>query len=258
MSEKMKKYLDAIEERDLIARYQTNGDQEALDILMATHTPYVQKEAAKQFIKFNKTIEYDDLVQQGKIGLIKAINKFKLNRVSINPETNKKVTNQRLLTYAHGWIVAEIQNLFHRSPATHIPAHTLRAIFYKVKKPGCNTEERKALARKAMRAESLDNLSSPFEGSNQQRYDIRSNGESSDPTFDAGICNIFSPAVMQAISKLSEQEFKIFSMRYGLEHGIMAKATYIADELNIPLEDVEKTLKRAKRILSKNLTAYPK
>jgi RNA polymerase sigma factor (sigma-70 family) len=216
----------------------------------------VQKVASKQYIKFGKIVEYEDLVQEGRIGLIKAIKKFNMKHTSINPTNNSLVTNQSLLAYAHSWILAEMQNLYHRSHHAHIPAHTLRAIAFKVTNPGCNTEEVKNRAKLAMRVESLDFFRDNFERNDHggNNYGHKLSGDSMDPTFEESNQNIFAPAVQQAIKKLNPIEKQIIFMKYGVEDGPMAKTNFIASELNLDDKDVEKILKRAKRILSKNAT----
>lgn len=252
-----KKYLDRERERALIAKYQETNDPACLDELLAAHTAYIQKIASKAFIKFGKIVEYDDLVQEGRIGLIKAIKKFDLGHKPINPNDNEVVTNQALLTYAHFEILAEMQSLYHRSHATHIPAHTLRALQFKVTNPGCNTEERKALAKMAMRAESLDAFTT--DANNEKSGDrygfqiVNGNGYNYDPTFEDGVKQLYSPEVQKALAKLTDEERHVIALRYGLEDGVKARSTYIAQEMGKTVEEVEKMLKRAKRILTKNI-----
>ena len=258
---KKKKYLDRETERELIRLYQQTGENQYIEQLLLAHSAYIQKMAAKQYQKFGRIVEYEDLIQEGRVGLMKAVKKFKLDRPSVNPNTNLIVKNQALLTYASSYILSEMQSLSHRSNATHIPAHTLRAISFDIKNTGCNTEERKKLAKRAMKADSLDYHVLTNNGYNWSDYEYRNlqritdNGEA-DPTFEKSIINVFSPENQRAIDKLTKTEWKIVQMRLGLingEEGIIAKSSFIAEELNIPLEEVEKTFKRAKRILSKNL-----
>lgn len=261
MNNNKKMHLDRSRERELISKYQTTGKAQYIELLLNAHTAYITKIASQQYQKFGKMVEFDDLVQEGKIGLIKAIKKFKLDRESINPNNNTVVKNQALLTYAHSYILSEMQTLFHKSNAAHIPAHTIRAIQFKIKKPGCNTEERKALAKKAMRAESLDwhfdGAASPVSNESSKLH-IRLGDETPifDPTFEQSITHIYSPENQRAISMLSELEWKIVQMKLGLvpgEEGVVSKSHYIADELGITVDQVEKSFKKAKRILSKNL-----
>jgi RNA polymerase sigma factor (sigma-70 family) len=250
---KKQKHLERARERELIKLYKETKNPEALEELIKAHTAYIQKIASQQYINFGKIVEYEDLIQEGKIGLIKAINKFNIEHISINPNDNSVVLNQALLTYAHAWILSEMQNLYHRSHPAHIPAHTLRAIAFDVSNPGCNTEARKARAKLAMRAESLDAFTDHSDGEKtSDRYGFQFTGNSVDPTFEESNNYILAPAVQKAVTKLSPIEKKIFFMRYGIEEGMFAKPCYIASELNLSIEEVEKILKRAKRILTKN------
>jgi len=253
-----KKYLDREVERELIRKYQETGESEYIEQLLIAHAAYIQKIASEQYQKFGKIVEYEDLIQEGRIGLIKAVKKFKLDRTSVNPNTNAIVSNQALLTYALSYMLSEMQSLSHRSNATHIPAHTLRAIQFDVKNAGCNTEERKTLAKRAMKADSLERH---FPGDGTNVYERRlpqvvTNVDDSDPTFDRSTVQIYSPLNKKAINKLTPREWEIVKMRLGLvdgEEGMVSKPTLIAEELGMPLDEVEKTFKRAKRILSKNL-----
>jgi len=257
---KNKKYLGRMEERELINQYQKTGDIQYIETLLREHTSYIHKIAAQQYQKFGRIVEFEDLLQEGKIGLIKAITKFKLDMQSINPNDNSVVINQRLLTYAHTKILSEMQTLFHKSNATHIPAHTIRAIHFNVKNPGCNTEERKTLAKRAMRAESLDSFfnyeHSGYFASIYTGNEPKFRDKTIDPTFEQSITQIYSPQNQKAIQMLTDIEWKIVKMRLGLvegEDGVTAKSPFIAEELNLTVEEVEKSFKKAKRILSKNL-----
>ena len=263
-----KKYITREDERNLICTYQENKDntdtfkkqlaEEALEKLIEAHTPYILKIANQEHQNGGKLVEYEDLVQEGKIGLIKAINRFNLNMQSVNPNNQTIVTNQALLTYAHSYIRAEMQTLFHKSSATHIPAHTIRAIqFPDIKNPGCNTPERKALAKQGFRAESLNDFNNPNSSSREKNVKIPPELISSDPTFNDSVKHIYSPEVIKVINLLSPQEWKVISLKYGLvenEEGLITKTPFIAKTLNITPEKVDKIFKRAKRILSQNLT----
>jgi DNA-directed RNA polymerase sigma subunit (sigma70/sigma32) len=77
-----------------------------------------------------------------------------------------------------------------------------------------------------------------------------------DPTFDASIKHIYSPNNQKAISMLNDKEWQIVQMRLGLvegEEGMTSKPNFIAESLGMSIEEVEKSYKRAKRILWKNL-----
>ena len=83
------------QERELAARYAETGDPEAARALVTANLRFVVK-VAYQF--HNYDIKLTDLIQEGNIGLMKAVQKFKPNR------------GYRLISYAVWWIKAYIQN----------------------------------------------------------------------------------------------------------------------------------------------------
>ena len=85
--------LSKDEELDLIKKYK-NGDEKALKILVERNYRLVVSIVLKYN---NQNVEFDDLIQEGNIGLIKAIKKFDIKRKT------------RLSTYATWWIRHEIK-----------------------------------------------------------------------------------------------------------------------------------------------------
>ncbi len=85
-----KKVLGREEEAELI-RLAQSGDRKALDRLVERNIRLVFSVAAK-FV--NQGVDFDDLVQEGLLGLLKAIEKFELDR------------GLKLVTYAKRWIFA--------------------------------------------------------------------------------------------------------------------------------------------------------
>ena len=87
--------LTRAQEYELAMRYQETGDPEAARALVAANLRFVVK-IAYQFQNYD--IKLTDLVQEGNIGLMKAVRKFKPDR------------GYRLISYAVWWIKAYIQN----------------------------------------------------------------------------------------------------------------------------------------------------
>jgi len=83
------------EEYALAKRYQETGDPEAAKALVTANLRFVVK-IAYQFAHYD--IKLTDLVQEGNIGLMKAVAKFKPDR------------GYRLISYAVWWIKAYMQN----------------------------------------------------------------------------------------------------------------------------------------------------
>ncbi len=83
------------QEYDLAVKYAETGDPEAARALVTANLRFVVK-VAYQF--HNYDIKLTDLIQEGNIGLMKAVQKFKPDR------------GYRLISYAVWWIKAYIQN----------------------------------------------------------------------------------------------------------------------------------------------------
>lgn len=85
-------YLTAEAERALIVRCQA-GDERAREELLDAHYPLVVKNA-KRFCRDRANPLFDDYIQEGNVGLVKAINGFDLEK------------GVRFATYARWWVDA--------------------------------------------------------------------------------------------------------------------------------------------------------
>jgi RNA polymerase sigma-32 factor len=90
------KILSAVEQKQLVIRWQTNNDPAALNRLVQSNVRAVTKEAHKIRSK-NPFISLEDLIQEGLEGLVKAATKF---------DMNKEVT---FLTYGMWWVRANMR-----------------------------------------------------------------------------------------------------------------------------------------------------
>ena len=86
-------YLEKDEEYQLAVRYRRNNDLEAAQQLVLSHMRFVVS-VARGF--FGYGLPYQDLIQEGNVGLMKAVKKF-------DPERGV-----RLVSYAVHWIKAEM------------------------------------------------------------------------------------------------------------------------------------------------------
>jgi RNA polymerase sigma factor (sigma-70 family) len=246
------------EERELIRQYQENKDNDALQRLLDVHNPYVQKLAGVSFKQFNKIIDFEDLVQQARLGLIKAAKQFDLEKTVTDENSPNYGGHLRFLTYAHQWMIAQMQDAWHHAHAVHIPAHTLRAIHFKsIQNPAdLKAQARIKLATLAMKPESYDAMVENFRNkesgsSNSFEISLNQNGvRVQDPTFEEGMKELFSPNVTEAIKRLTESEWKIFQMKVGLD-GMKFPIIEIAKRMDMSVTEVDKQYKRAKRILTK-------
>lgn len=96
--------LSQEEERELLDRYQKNQDKEALNKLVESNLRIVVFFVKEIYDRFKKRIdiEFEDLIQEGNLGLIEAIKRF-------------KGKNNRLSTYAVWWIKNYVFNAIARS-----------------------------------------------------------------------------------------------------------------------------------------------
>ena len=259
ISKKTGIHITKTEERELIRQYQQEGNNEALARLLEVHNPYVQQLCGKAHKNFNKIIEFEDLVQQARLGMLKAATLFDLNKVVTDENQPNYGQPLRFLTYAHQWMIAQMQDAWHHGHIVHIPAHTLRDIHFKkiheikdVKK-----QARMKLATLAMKPESYDAMIEDFRNENRSSnsFEISSNQDGikvQDPTFEESMKSVFSPNVSNAIKKLTPLEWEIFQAKTGLD-GFKQSISEIAIKLELDEKEVDKLFKRAKRILSKHI-----
>jgi RNA polymerase sigma-32 factor len=92
--------LTAEEERELAIRYHENEDLDAARQLILSHLRFVVR-VARGFVGYG--IPLGDLVQEGNVGLMKAVKKFEPDR------------NVRLVSFAVHWIKAEIYDFILRN-----------------------------------------------------------------------------------------------------------------------------------------------
>lgn len=262
LTEKKTIHITKDQERELIRKFQEENSSEALEQLIVAHNPYVQHLAAKAYKQFNKVVEFEDLVQQARMGLIKAAKQFDLEMTIQDPKSPNYGDTLRFLTYAHKWIIAQMQDAWHHAHPVHIPAHTLRSIHFNMEPTTQKAEERKKLARLAMKSESYDALlddakSKEGRSSSYNELSLQNGITVQDPTFEEGVKDVWSPAMQDIISKLTDTEWTIFRMKMGIDTGFRYPMSEICKTVGLPLEQVDKLFKRAKRIIFKKAQENP-
>ncbi len=106
-------FLTAEEERELVIRYQKNGDEEALERLVLSNLRFVLK-AALTYRDSTYYTTTEDLFQEGVFGFIHGIKLFNPNR------------GVRLLTYAGYWVYHAIQRAVERDTLISVPIEKMR------------------------------------------------------------------------------------------------------------------------------------
>ena len=107
--------FDVEKTSDLIQKSK-DGDKDALDALIVENTPLV-KSVVRRY--YGKNVEYDDLMQLGSMGLLKAIKNFDEN------------FNVRFSTYAVPMIIGEIRRFQRESTGIKV-SRSQRDVAYRV------------------------------------------------------------------------------------------------------------------------------
>lgn len=95
--------------RALIVKAQA-GDRAAMETLLQENTALIQS-VARRYKTHLKFCEWDDLMQTGRLGFVRAMEKFDLSR------------SVHFSTYAHQWIRQMMGRLIEGDRLIHIPAH---------------------------------------------------------------------------------------------------------------------------------------
>jgi len=195
------KPLSKADEEQYIRAFQ-NGDMAAKEILIKHNLRLV----AHIVKKYNGAAEADDLISCGTIGLIKAVNSFKLDK------------GTQISTYAARCIENEIL-MYLRVTKKHQQVHSLN-----------------------------EALGSDKDGNDIILADIVP--DESEPLTDlAEHRDMMKKLVAAMRAKLDEREFKIISLRYGIENSIALPQREVAKKLGISRSYISRIEKHAIEII---------
>lgn len=194
--------LSKADEEDYIRRFQQNGDLEAKDILIRHNLRLV----AHVVKKYNGSAEADDLISCGTIGLIKAINSFKLDK------------GTQISTYAARCIENEIL-MYLRVTKKHQNIGSLNESF------GADRD-----------------------GNDLVLADIIAD-DSPDPKEIAQHRIMMRRLIAEMQKRLNEREFKIISLRYGIESNIALPQREVARKLGISRSYISRIEKHAIEVI---------
>lgn len=195
--------------------YKNTGEMSARDALIIHYSELVKFIAGRLYIKYNKNVDYDDIMSCGIIGLIDAIEKFDLEK------------NIKFETYAgiriRGAIVDELRNLdwvprsirkkyndvekaMSKLQSTHSMGYTDEQLAQEL---GIEMDELPDLLRD-INVYGLVSLEEKFE--NQIGFDIKSEEDSSPETIMEA--NEMIDIIRNLIDKLPENEKMVISLYY--------------------------------------------
>lgn len=240
------------EEQELFKRIR-NGDIEARNEIIVRNLRFVVS-IARQFINANETLPFSDLIQEGNLGLIEAVNNFDYT------------LGYRFNTYSAYWIKSYIiMGIVNRSRIIRIPCHLHYDIF-KARKIASQLQKQGIEPTSELLAEELGKTAKEIDESIKYNFDVSSLDkilmhENVDDSFyrneslyeskyseECLMDKIFYECLINDIKSsgaLTDREKFILIHRYNLDGNGIKTKTEISKQLDISRERVRQIEKRA-------------
>lgn len=240
------------EEQELFKRIR-NGDIEARNEIIVRNLRFVVS-IARQFINANETLPFPDLIQEGNLGLIEAVNNFDYT------------LGYRFNTYSAYWIKSYIiMGIVNKSRIIRIPCHLHYDIF-KARKIASQLQKQGIEPTSELLAEELGKTAKEIDESIKYNFDVSSLDkilmhENVDDSFyrneslyeskyseECLMDKIFYECLINDIkssSALTDREKFILIHRYNLDGNGIKTKTEISKQLDISRERVRQIEKRA-------------
>lgn len=240
------------EEQELFKRIR-NGDIEARNEIIVRNLRFVVS-IARQFINANETLPFPDLIQEGNLGLIEAVNNFDYT------------LGYRFNTYSAYWIKSYIiMGIVNKSRIIRIPCHLHYDIF-KARKIASQLQKQGIEPTSELLAEELGKTAKEIDESIKYNFDVSSLDkilmhENVDDSFyrneslyeskyseECLMEKIFYECLINDIKSsgaLTDREKFILIHRYNLDGNGIKTKTEISKQLDISRERVRQIEKRA-------------
>lgn len=284
--------LEPQEERSLF-RQKIKGEEAREELVSQNgHLPLEKKErlqtqieegdeAKKKLIRSNlrlvisiakryrgKGVPFLDLIQEGNINLIKAIDKYDIKR--LNPETREPI---KFSTYGTWWIRQAT------SRAVSDQARTIRIPMHRVELLGKIGKARQGLTAEFGRNPTIEEIAQelgerPEKIKKTLKYavptvsldrEVKKDGlttigemiedEESVPPAEAATQEVIGEQLREAVDSLDLRERKVLILRYGLNDGIFRTLSEVGDEIGVTRERVRQIEAQALRQLRHPLRA---
>lgn len=240
------------EEQELFKRIR-NGDIEARNEIIVRNLRFVVS-IARQFINANETLPFPDLIQEGNLGLIEAVNNFDYT------------LGYRFNTYSAYWIKSYIiMGIVNKSRIIRIPCHLHYDIF-KARKIASQLQKQGIEPTSELLAEELGKTAKEIDESIKYNFDVSSLDkilmhENVDDSFyrneslyeskyseECLMDKFFYECLINDIKSsgaLTDREKFILIHRYNLDGNGIKTKTEISKQLDISRERVRQIEKRA-------------
>ena len=257
--------LSVTEEKEL-AILMKNGDEEARAKLANSNLRLVVSIAKHYSNKTNKSISFGDLIQEGNIGLIKALDKFDVDK------------GYKFSTYATWWIRQSITRaIADQSRTIRIPVHMYERInkMFRVEamlseKYGSDVTNQQIADELGVSVEKVLDLKKVAEAPVSLYTPLGEDDDSllvdfvpdEEKCVEESVINSgLHDDVMEALSILSEKEQKVLMLRFGIDGDHPMTLEEIGNILNVTRERIRQIEAKALRKLrhpkrSGNLKSY--
>ncbi|MBE7066735.1 MAG: sigma-70 family RNA polymerase sigma factor [Ruminococcaceae bacterium] len=251
-TDSLKQYLREISKFELLSDEEVaslfkrieNGDRVAYDIVVEHNLRLVVKYARSIKKSYRAQESVMDLVQAGNIGLMRAVDKFEVDK------------GYAFSTYASWWIKQSIiRHIYDNESAIRVPVH-MSEKFVGISRAIRNFQEEtgrepsfEEIAQKSNVTRKEYNLFKSIDrnvlslnataGDDDSEFgDFIRDGDSSDPVYEEANKTLLSETVQEVLGKLDSREAYIIKARYGIGDSYVKTLEEIGSDLGITRERV--------------------